>query len=67
MTNKLVLAATAAALTIVAGLANAQEKPIRIGVNTAIQLQVGRDAIDAVRMAIGELNEQGAFWAGNWK
>src|SRR5262249_34533216 len=59
MTNKLVLAATAAALTIVAGLANAQEKPIRIGVNTAIQLQVGRDAIDAVRMAIGEINEQG--------
>ncbi len=39
--------------------AKAEEKPIRIGVNTAIQLQVGRDAIDAVRMAVGEINEKG--------
>ncbi len=39
--------------------AKAEEKPIRIGVNTAIQLQVGRDAIDAVRMAAGEINEKG--------
>lgn len=39
--------------------AAAQEKTIRIGVNTAIQLQVGRDAIDAVRMAVGEINDQG--------
>jgi hypothetical protein len=29
-----------------------QSDPIRIGVNTAIQAQVGRDAIDSVKMAI---------------
>ena len=54
--------------TIVFGLALAaapdaataqQGTPIRIGVNTAIQLQVGRDAMDGVKMAIDELNEQG--------
>src|SRR5262245_44648395 len=58
------LAAASAALAIVALLGQsawAQEKPIRIGVNTAIQLQVGRDAIDAVRMAVGEINEQGGL------
>jgi branched-chain amino acid transport system substrate-binding protein len=49
-----------AALTLIMGQgAAAQEKTIRIGVNTAIQLQVGRDAIDAVRMAVGEINDQG--------
>ena len=36
-----------------------QTKPIRIGVNTAIQPQVGRDAIDSVKMAIDEINAQG--------
>src|SRR5215470_6618104 len=36
-----------------------QANPIRIGVNTAIQAQVGRDAIDSVKMAIDELNAQG--------
>ena len=36
-----------------------QTKPIRIGVNTAIQAQVGRDAIDSVKMAIDEINAQG--------
>jgi branched-chain amino acid transport system substrate-binding protein len=44
---------------IMAQGAAAQEKQIRIGVNTAIQLQVGRDAIDAVRMAVGEINDKG--------
>jgi len=39
----------------------AQDKPIRIGVNTAIQLQVGRDAIDAVKMAVAEVNEKGGL------
>jgi branched-chain amino acid transport system substrate-binding protein len=49
-----------AALTLIMTQgAMAQEKPIRIGVNTAIQLQVGRDAIDAVRMAVGEINDKG--------
>ena len=56
------LMAAGAALTFMMGPwqpATAQEKPIRIGVNTAIQVQVGRDAIDAARMAIDEINEQG--------
>jgi len=56
------LAAAGAALAMVlppGQPASAQEKPIRIGVNTAIQVQVGRDAIDAVRMAVGEVNAQG--------
>ena len=33
----------------------AQDKPIRIGVNTAIQLQVGRDAIDAPNQNVAPL------------
>jgi branched-chain amino acid transport system substrate-binding protein len=37
----------------------AAQQPIRIGVNTAIQVQVGRDAIDSVKMAIDEINAQG--------
>jgi branched-chain amino acid transport system substrate-binding protein len=60
------LAAAAAALTFLDAFAQgaqAQDKPLRIGVNTAIQLQVGRDAIDAVRMAVGEINEQGGVLA----
>ncbi|HYB10726.1 MAG TPA: ABC transporter substrate-binding protein [Alphaproteobacteria bacterium] len=36
-----------------------QDQPIKIGVNTAIQLQVGRDAIDAVKIAIDEINTGG--------
>ena len=44
---------------IVARPAAAEDKPILIGVNTAIQLQVGRDAIDAVKMAIDEINAKG--------
>ena len=36
-----------------------QDKPILIGVNTAIQLQVGRDAIDAPKLAIDEINTRG--------
>ncbi len=36
-----------------------QTNPIRIGVNTAIQAQVGRDAIDSVKMAVDEINAQG--------
>jgi branched-chain amino acid transport system substrate-binding protein len=34
-------------------------KPIRIGVPSAIQLQVGRDTEDAVQMAIDEINAKG--------
>jgi branched-chain amino acid transport system substrate-binding protein len=39
--------------------AGAQNKPIRIGVPTAIQLQVGRDTIDSMQMAVDELNARG--------
>lgn len=35
------------------------DKPILVGVNTALQLQVGRDAVNAVKMAIDEINEKG--------
>jgi branched-chain amino acid transport system substrate-binding protein len=63
MRNVLACSMTAFVLTFAVGTAERaaaqQAKPIRIGVNTAIQLQVGRDAIDAVRMAIDELNERG--------
>src|SRR5690606_22395177 len=37
----------------------AQQGPIRIGVPTAVQLQVGRDTQDAVQMAIDEVNANG--------
>lgn len=58
------LSLMAAMLALAAGAlahhASAQQpKPIRIGINTAIQLQVGRDAIDGARLAIGEINAQG--------
>jgi branched-chain amino acid transport system substrate-binding protein len=50
----------AAAAAGFAGPAAAQnDKPILIGVNTAIQLQVGRDAVNAVKMAIDEINQKG--------
>jgi branched-chain amino acid transport system substrate-binding protein len=37
----------------------AQSKPIRIGVTTALQVQVGRDTVDAMQMAIDEVNAKG--------
>ena len=51
--------AMCASLGLAAPLAQAQNKPIRIGVPTAIQLQVGRDTQDAVKMAIEDLNAKG--------
>jgi len=61
--NLLVSSMMAFALTLAVGTAEdamaQQAKPIRIGVNTAIQLQVGRDSMDGAKMAIDELNEQG--------
>ncbi|HEX2656492.1 MAG TPA: ABC transporter substrate-binding protein [Xanthobacteraceae bacterium] len=41
------------------GPALAQQSTIRIGINTAIQLQVGRDTIDAIKQATEEINAQG--------
>jgi branched-chain amino acid transport system substrate-binding protein len=34
----------------------AESQPIRIGVPTAVQLQVGRDTIDSMQMAVDEIN-----------
>src|SRR5690606_18508493 len=52
--------ALASALAVPLGQAAfAQDAPIKIGVPTAIQLQVGRDTQDAVQMAIDEVNAKG--------
>jgi branched-chain amino acid transport system substrate-binding protein len=48
-----------AAFSLAAPLAQAQPKPIRIGVPTAMQLQVGRDTQDAIKMAIEDINGKG--------
>ena len=37
----------------------AQDKPVRIGVPTSVQLQVGRDTLTAVKMAVDEINKKG--------
>src|ERR1017187_2747968 len=50
-------ASIAAGLTVASAIA--QTKPIRIGVPTAMQLQVGRDTQDAIKMAIDDLNAKG--------
>jgi branched-chain amino acid transport system substrate-binding protein len=44
---------------VVAIPATAQQGPIKIGINTAIQLQVGRDSIDGAKMAVDEINAGG--------
>ena len=48
-----------AAAGLVAAPAIAQTKPIRIGVPTSMQLQVGRDTQDAIKMAIDDINAKG--------
>jgi branched-chain amino acid transport system substrate-binding protein len=59
------LVSSAAAFVLVLAFGSAERaaaqeaKPIRIGVNTAIQLQVGRDSMDGIKMAIDEVNAQG--------
>jgi len=47
------------ALGAAAGSAAAQSGPIRIGVPTAIQVQVGRDTIDSLQMGVDEINAKG--------
>jgi len=37
----------------------ADAKPILIGVNTPIQLQLGRDSVDAIQMGVDEINAKG--------
>ncbi len=56
------LLAAGAAMALVgswAGAAFADEKPILIGITTAIQVQVGRDCVDGAKLAIDEINAQG--------
>ena len=36
-----------------------QDKSVRIGVPTSVQLQVGRDTLTAVKMAVDEINKKG--------
>jgi branched-chain amino acid transport system substrate-binding protein len=49
-----------AALGVVAGgAALAEDKPILIGADSPIQLQVGRDTVDALQMGIDEINAKG--------
>jgi hypothetical protein len=43
--------------------ASQEAKPLKIGVNTAFQLQVGRDAIDGAKIA--EINAQGGVLGAN--
>lgn len=59
MRTALVLGAICASFGLLAPVAQAQPKPIRIGVPTAMQLQVGRDTQDAMKMAIDEVNAAG--------
>jgi branched-chain amino acid transport system substrate-binding protein len=61
MRQFLLLATAVAVLTLGASAADraAAQAPIKIGVNTAIQLQVGRDAIDSAKIAIDEINAKG--------
>jgi branched-chain amino acid transport system substrate-binding protein len=49
----------AAALTLSASLALAEDRPIVIGADSPIQLQVGRDTVDALQLAIDEINAKG--------
>ena len=59
--NRFVLLASAAcaSLCLSAPPALAQPKPIRIGVPTVVQLQVGRDTQDGLKMAIDDINAKG--------
>ncbi len=56
----ILLSTVCVAVGLVAAPAIAQTtKPIRIGVPTAMQLQVGRDTQDAIQMAIDDINAKG--------
>ena len=39
----------------------AQQGPIKIGVPTSVQLQVGRDTQNAIKMAIEDINSKGGL------
>jgi branched-chain amino acid transport system substrate-binding protein len=54
--TRLAMALGAAALL---APAHAQQGPIKIGLTTAVQLQVGRDTQEAAKIAIDEINAKG--------
>jgi branched-chain amino acid transport system substrate-binding protein len=47
--------------TCTSAVAIAQQGPIKIGIPTSIQLQVGRDTQNAAKMAVEEINAQGGL------
>ncbi|WP_228536283.1 ABC transporter substrate-binding protein [Noviherbaspirillum malthae] len=59
MKMRLAAVAMAASLSLVSGLAIGQQKPVKIGVPTAVQLQVGRDTQEAIKIAMDEINAKG--------
>ena len=51
---------SALALAVAMGVpAQAADGPILVGINSALQLQVGRDTLDGAQMAIDEINAKG--------
>jgi len=62
VTRRRVLKGALAGATLVAAAPlRAQAQPIKIGVPTALSDPNGRDTVDAVQMAIGEVNGQGGL------
>ena len=64
------IAALAAAFALISAWVipgAAQQKAIRIGVPTAMQLQVGRDTQDALKMAVDESTQKAACSAASWR
>jgi branched-chain amino acid transport system substrate-binding protein len=57
--SRLAALAVTASLAMASGLAPAQQKPVKIGVPTAVQFQVGRDTQDAIKIAMDEINAKG--------
>ncbi len=58
----LAAASIVSAGTVIAGApASAQQAPIKIGIPTSIQLQVGRDTQNAAKLAIEEINGKGGL------
>ncbi len=49
----------AAVVLLGAARVGADDRPIRIGISTALQLQVGRDTLDGAQLAVDELNAKG--------
>ncbi|MCC6890075.1 MAG: ABC transporter substrate-binding protein, partial [Hyphomicrobiales bacterium] len=59
--NLLATAGIVSAGALVIGPAVAQQPPIKIGITTAVQLQVGRDTQSAAKLAAEEINAKGGL------